>query len=231
MCGGEEISAPGSKDWRWKFLERDRNMTQSRDGPDYQWSTADEPEGYLQPVGYGIIAYPLEAALELNGYDEGMDAGTQLVDTSFGCRLARHGWPIQISTGLVCEHEAHETPDQRVVLSYDPKLGTASIFHGATHCNRALWHWQKSEEPTGLTLPGGGIPKRANDRLPTITPHLHCPYFDDASAGCVITKAKCETPNLARPESTDEVTEWQRNVRTFDLRAERQRVQEEMYGG
>lgn len=50
----------------------------------------------LCPPGQGFQAFPLQAALELNGYDEMFDGSRGLEDTDFGARLQKAGYHIAL---------------------------------------------------------------------------------------------------------------------------------------
>ena len=51
----------------------------------------------LAPPGQGFTAFPLQAALDLNGYDEMFDGSRGLEDTDFGARLQLSGQRIMLS--------------------------------------------------------------------------------------------------------------------------------------
>jgi hypothetical protein len=200
--GDEEVV--NSRDWRWEWLKQKGKS---------RWSTADEPNGHMEPIGYGIIAFPREVALQLGGYDQAMDAGTQLTDTTFGVRLAHPEigkTPIVIDTDIHCRHEAHEAADPRVIDTFDASSGTASTFTKATHCNRCLWHTTK------VTT---GIPKRVNQGLSLDVKNAlaHCPFYEDHPtwpAGlCSANNFKpCEVPHLARQGMSEDLMSWLKSL-------------------
>jgi hypothetical protein len=216
-CGDQEVA--GMTDQRFAFL-KERGHT--------RWRTQDHPDGYKQPVGWGPIAFPGEAAIAVNGYDEAMDAGTQLADTTFGARIARwlqddHGGGLVIDSSFVVTHEEHTIADPRILNTFDPKTRSASTFNGTTHCNRAYWNLLKEGH-------NGEMPLRANDQQlsPVMLKGLaHCPYFrEEVTSGgqvtmrdvCNLTLRKCEVPKLARQGMTTELRDWAENLRTFDLK-------------
>ncbi|MEX2716750.1 MAG: glycosyltransferase family 2 protein [Candidatus Sigynarchaeota archaeon] len=63
--------------------------------------------GWTYSMNLGV---PLEAALQVGGFDEKYDGQGGVEDCDFGIRLARAGWPIYFHPGaLVCEHrEIHD---------------------------------------------------------------------------------------------------------------------------
>lgn len=212
-CGDVDVGNvhADAADWRWKFL-----------GQKGRWSTADEPQGYLTPVGFGPISFPLEAALELNGYDEILDAGDQYVDTSFGIRLAQHIMPIVIDDRYTCSHEAHAAADPRVLNTYDPLRHTSFAYANAVHCGKtAMLAWRED-----------GFPKRANEGGKAVTDLVewygHCPFYmrSEEKHACKSEKDPvCKVPHLARMNGAAKQTfqHWAENIRVFDLKDLRDR--------
>lgn len=199
-----------------------------------RFETSAHEGGSRKPIGFGIISYPLEAALDLGGYDELLDAGLQHVDTEFGVRLASYsGLSLTIDARYWCRHESHELPDPRVVVSYDPVTHTSSMFNGAIHCNRQIYEVRKRL----------GFPAVVNEQLPSKELYetiKECPFFvrvDDRVVDvdgappiqkCSASNLPCKVPHLAVKRDMAEVDDWIRNLRTFNLKNWRQTVREQV---
>ena len=221
---GEKYSG-ANVDWRVDWL-LEQSIT--------RFETSAHENGALKPIGFGIISYPLEAALDLGGYDELLDAGLQHVDTEFGVRLASFSsYSLTIDARYWCRHEAHELPDPRVVVSYDPVTHTSSMFHGAIHCNRQIYEIRKRI----------GFPKVVNESFPPRELYdavRECPFFvkiderpidtDGAppNQSCAASNLPCKVPHLAVKRDMREVDDWVKNLRTFNLRAWRKTVREQV---
>jgi glycosyltransferase involved in cell wall biosynthesis len=82
---------------------------------------------------FGFGSYPLEMALELNGYDEAYDGGMYLEDIDWGCRLADYGLRMHFAyiPGFRLHPQSKHHPD--VV---DPD-------HPYVKCCNAAWQTQQ----------------------------------------------------------------------------------------
>lgn len=92
------------------------------------------PENWM----YGYVSFPLETALEINGYDERFDGDKSLEDTDFGSRLEMKGyrknWLLDVSHQVI-EYE-HIGVSEKVIDS-----GVKPI-----KCNWALYKLNRKRE-------------------------------------------------------------------------------------
>lgn len=99
---------PAIRDSRWVFVDR---------SPDGIWI----PTGFHSAQNFhGYASLPLEALLEINGFDENLDGERALHDCDTGIKLMHAGYPdkVLLDKNLCIYENSHENVPKSV-LSYD----------------------------------------------------------------------------------------------------------------
>ncbi len=130
---------------------------------------------------FGFGSYPLEIALQLNGYDEAYDGGMYLEDIDWGCRLADYGLPMHLAyiPGFRLFDQSKHHPD--------------AVDHDRPYvkCCNAAWQTQRVWRTVGRANTPDLWPEEALKRL--LGP---CFYMDDPGGKnlCIHwqCKATCE---------------------------------------
>jgi len=162
---------------------------------------------------YGFGSYPLQAAIELNGYDEAYDGGQGLEDVDWGNRLLAYGvsmsW-LQIP-GFKLHHQG----------PHDPRA--IDLAHPIVKCCNTAWHVQRDRE-----VQVANLPELWNE--PTVA-HLVGPCFllrADGSCEHHHGTVPCAYLDRGWPKERSELckefVENKANWPIFDLRAEREKV-------
>lgn len=104
---------------------------------------------------FGFGSYPLEAALQLNGYDEAYDGGMGLEDIDWGCRLADAG---------LSQHFAY-VPGFRLFdqSRHDPDV--INLKHPLSKCCNASWQTQQVWRTVSRANTPDLWPREAIERL------------------------------------------------------------------
>lgn len=103
--------------------------------------------GPPQPPVYGFSAYPLDLAVDLNGYDESFDGGQGLEDADWSARLSLVGLQFVLfyARGFtIHEQSGHDpravSPDRAIVKCCNPAWHMARVRRCVTRANTAdLW--------------------------------------------------------------------------------------------
>lgn len=94
-CKDQEI--PDVKDSRWQFLKNNDAIQVS--GREY----------------FGYSSCSMDAIIEVNGYDENLDAEKSLGDVELGIRLSNAGFKFVMDRNIVIKEHRHDTVSQRVL--------------------------------------------------------------------------------------------------------------------
>lgn len=138
-------------------------------------------------VALGLVAFPTELGLELNGWDEHFDGGYGMEDADFGARLAQAGLGVALDRHVYARlHDTTSLSPRAVADDSDP---TDPVRSNVRCCNSAFALAREAGLLRANATPYAReqIDRRLNCFL------LHgdrCGYWDD--------RAPCAYPHLAR---------------------------------
>jgi hypothetical protein len=143
---------------------------------------------HLNPQVYGFNSFPLDAALQVNGYDLWFDGSQGLEDSEFTDRLAR----AHVPQGLV-QIVGFKLPRQS---AHDPRV----IRAGVVKCCNPISYLKRNHGPAVQALVANKRTARGYEIQRKFVAGAPCKFFSNDGKSCAYhgNKSLCAYPDLAK---------------------------------
>jgi len=168
------------------------------------------------PVALGLVAFPTELGLQLNGWDEHFDGGYGLEDADFGVRLSQAGLSVALDRNIFVRlHDTTALDPSVVADDGDP---ADPVRSNVRCCNTAFFLAREANRPRANEVPY--TREQIDRRLHCFLLHGdRCGYWNDEQTCAYLHMARDGHP-VARRIMIDEGY-----PEVVDLSAERRRIE------